>query len=78
MSSFGPLQKLSLTVVASGAFKRNWALEPLSTRGYAAPGTLVEAGAKLSVFCAQQQLENKSSAIPIFFIEFLSILKFLP
>jgi hypothetical protein len=37
----------------------------------------VDAGAKLSVFCAQQQLDSNSIAIPIVFIEFLSNLNFL-
>jgi hypothetical protein len=44
ISTFGPLQKFSLTFAASGAFTRISTLRALSTRGYAAPQTLVSAG----------------------------------
>ena len=46
MSTFGPLQKFSRTFVASGALSRTSTRPLLSTRGYCASHTLVEAGRK--------------------------------
>ena len=70
MSIFGLLQKLSFTVVASGAFIRNSALPVESTRGYSAPHTLVDAGSNPPLLCAWQKLDSKIIASPIFFIPF--------
>jgi hypothetical protein len=63
------LQKFTWTLVAPGAFTRNSALPAASTRGYAAPHTLVDAGSNPPGFCAQQKLDSRSIAIPILFIK---------
>src|SRR4051794_5529131 len=55
MSTFGPLQKFSRTFVASGAFSRTSTRPVLSTRGYGASQTLVEAGRKSVGSCAEQR-----------------------
>src|SRR5580658_5189436 len=53
MSAFSPLQKLTLTFVASGDLKRIWTRELLSTCGNRASRTLDEAGLKSP--CAKQK-----------------------
>src|SRR5271165_6601886 len=65
MSTFGPLQKLSFTFVASGALKRIWTRELLSTRGYCASRTFDVAGLKSPESCAKQKLAAKRITIPI-------------
>src|SRR6188508_595147 len=52
MSIFGPLQKFSRTFAASGALRRISTCPLLSTRGYCASQTLVEAGRKSEDSCA--------------------------
>ena len=52
MSIFGPLQKFSRTFAASGALRRISTRPLLSTRGYGASQTLVEAGRKSEDSCA--------------------------
>src|SRR5262245_16275677 len=44
MSTFGPLQKLSFTLFASGALMRTCTRPVASMRGYSAPHTFVSAG----------------------------------
>src|ERR1700722_5474523 len=56
MSAFSPLQKLTFTFVASGALKRIWTRELLSTCGYWASRTLDEAGLKSLEPWAKQRL----------------------
>src|SRR5687767_3036105 len=63
MSTFGPLQKFSLTWVASGAFTRTCTRPPSSTRGYSAPQTFVDAG-RNSFGAAQQRLAHTARIIP--------------
>ena len=73
MSTFGPLQKLSRTFVASGALIRTSTLPAPSTRGYSAPQTLVVAGWKPAGSCAEQTLARNRSANPSCFISLSSI-----
>ena len=70
MSTFGPLQKLSFTLVASGALMRICTRPPSSTRGYSAPQTLVSAGLKLSAPWAKPSVavRHNANAIAVFFI----------
>src|SRR5579884_812653 len=65
MSAFGPLQKFTLTLVASGALKRISTRELLSTCGYLASRTLDEAGLKSPESCAKPRLAAIRSTIPI-------------
>src|SRR4051794_23718578 len=60
MSAFGPLQKLTRTLLASGALKRICTRELLSTRGYCALRTLDEAGLKSLASCARQKLASSA------------------
>src|SRR5947209_885610 len=55
ISAFGPLQKLTLTLLASGALNRISTRELLSTRGYFASRTLDAAGLKSPESCAKQK-----------------------
>src|SRR4051812_20461168 len=63
ISAFGPLQKFTLTLVASGALKRISTREELSTRGYGASRTLDVAGLKSPESCAKQKLVAISISI---------------
>src|SRR5580704_5354627 len=65
MSSFGPLQKLSFTAVALGAFTRICTLPALSTRGYSAPHTLVSDGLNPSVSWARVEKAVRRSNVRI-------------
>src|ERR1017187_5815923 len=71
MSTFGPLQKLSFTFVASGALNRICTRELLSTRGYCASRTFDVAGLKSTESCARQKLAANSTTIPISLIAHL-------
>src|SRR6476469_924600 len=55
MSAFGPLQKLTRTLLASGALNRISTRELLSTRGYWAFRALDVAGLKSPEPCARQK-----------------------
>src|SRR3569833_671494 len=69
MSAFGPLQKLTLPLVASGALNRICTRELLSTRGYCASRTFDVAGLKSAESYAEQRLAASSNAaIPNSFI----------
>jgi hypothetical protein len=61
VSALSPLQKLTLTFVASGALKRIWTRELPSTCGYCASKTLDEAGLKSLEPWAQQKLHSTTS-----------------
>jgi hypothetical protein len=63
MSAFSPLQKLTLTFVASGALKRIWTRELLSTCGNWASRTLDEAGLKSLGPWAKQKLALNNNKI---------------
>src|SRR6185295_8684694 len=67
-SSFGPLQKLTRTFVASGALIRTSTLPAPSTRGYSAPQTFVAAGRNSPDSWAEQRLATRKSAHPAFFM----------
>src|SRR5579859_3756937 len=71
MSTLGPLQKLSLTLLASGALNRICTRELASTRGYCASRTFDVAALKSSGSCAKQKVAASSSTIPIRFIMYL-------
>src|SRR5688500_16369000 len=62
MSTFGPLQKFTRALAASGALMRISTRPVLSTRGYSAPHTLVSAGLKSLGCCAEQIAATDSSA----------------
>jgi hypothetical protein len=70
MSTFGPLQKLTRALAASGALMRISTRPVASTRGYSAPHTLVSAGVKTAGCCADETAATESSArtIPIVLI----------
>src|SRR5581483_6583188 len=65
MSPFGPLQKLTRTLLASGALMRISTRELLSTRGYCASRTLDVAGLKSPESCARQNGAASSATIVI-------------
>src|SRR5512137_2797973 len=71
MSTFGPLQKLRRTLVASGALSRICTFPAPSTRGYSAPQTLVVAGLKspdswaVHTLAVAQALAASRTASPI-------------
>src|ERR1019366_1683974 len=67
MSTFGPLQKLSFTFVASGALNRICTRELPSTFGYCASRTFDVAGLKSPRSCAKQKLAASSITNPITF-----------
>src|SRR3954452_4991971 len=73
MSIFGPLQKFTRTSVTSGALIRICTRPPLSTRGYCASQTLVEAGRKSpgSLVLPVLATHRHSSARPVRFISAL-------
>src|SRR5688572_8836904 len=54
MSTLGPLQKLSLTLLASGALMRICTRPAASIRGYSAPQTFVSADRNWPDSCARQ------------------------
>ena len=62
MSTFGPLQKFTRALAASGALMRISTRPAPSTRGYSAPQTLVSAGLKSPGCCAEQIAAIDSSA----------------
>jgi len=68
MSTLGPLQKFSLTLVASGALNRISTRELLSTLGYCASRTFEVAGLKSPESWPKQKLVASSTTIPIIFI----------
>ena len=65
ISAFGPLQKLTLTLPASGALKRIRTRELLSTAGYCAFITFVVAGLKSPEPWARQKGAVTSMVIAI-------------
>ena len=67
MSSLGPLQKLTATLVASGALMRSSTRPVESTLGNSAPGTLVVADWK-PVSCAAHTLAASNNTIANLFI----------
>src|ERR1700689_1205946 len=71
MSAFSPLQKLTLTLAASGALNRIRTLELPSTCGYCASRTFDEAGLKSPGAWARPRLALNNNMIPIFSILYL-------
>src|ERR1700721_4852463 len=78
MSAFSPLQKLTRTLAASGALKRIWTRELLSTCGNWASRTLDEAGLKSLEPWAKQRLALNNITIPMLRIMHLSPGRFSP
>ena len=62
MSIFGPLQKFTRALAASGALMRISTRPVASTRGYSAPHTLVSAGLKSPCGCAEAIAATDTSA----------------
>src|SRR5688572_14646880 len=69
MSTLGPLQKLSFTLLASGALMRSCTRPAESTRGYCAFITLLSAGLKSPGSCAPHTPAIRKAKHRILFME---------